>query len=154
MIGVVASIDTPGTVTPGGDGTPQYDLVAKISVEGTLNGARFDVASFRYNTEPSGWFSNAYADIVVNPVSFLGAKNTEVDITLSGEPLDRQYTVTKQPLDGRLGASDSDVVAFRAAKLPPGEYTLTYELFWTDDVFDSDGTATLEQTITVPEGGT
>jgi hypothetical protein len=153
-VGGVASVDTPGTTTPGGgnDATPKYDLTAKIGVEGTLNGARFDENSFRYSTKQSGWLSGASADIAVQAASFLGGKNVELDITLAGQPIDRSYTVTKHPNEGRVGASDSALVTFTAAKLPPGEYTLTYELFWTDDVFDSDGTAKHTETITVPDG--
>jgi len=45
------------------------------------------------------------------------------------------------------------VERFRVIRDAPGEDTVTYELFWTDDVFNSKGTAKHEETITVPEDG-
>ena len=161
VLGAIASWQLPGTLETGnplaGDGEPRYDIDAKIGLEGTLNGVRFAEDTFRCTAERSGLTSFSIAE-GGQQFSFLGGKNVEVFVTLEGEQLDGPVRNKFVPgnkflgTDGRVGATDSFVVPFEASKLPAGQYTLTYEAFWTDDVLDSKGHTKLTKQVSLPEG--
>jgi hypothetical protein len=156
MIGSVATLAIPGTksldipaVSDGKDRQQTYDLSASVDVEGLSNGAKFREPTFAADVEPHTLFSFA-ATGPSEVLSLTGANNVRVKWTLNG-PIDSSISSTES--FGELSGLDAETVKFSTDGIPPGEYVLHVNLYYSCKVdFGCSGSDYFKKTIQVGGG--
>jgi len=133
MIGSVATLAVPGTkdldvpgTSSGEDKQQTYDLRASVDVEGLANGAKFRESTFAYTVEEHSLLKFSFTEPGL--MSVLGANNVRVKYTLNG-PIDSSITTTENL--GNINERFSETLKFSASDLPPGEYVLHTNLYYS-----------------------